>query len=537
MSVITLSKDSQKDPKKYRVDYSVTEKILGDAPIKTESSLPIRHSPSKITIVGAGFGGICSAISCIKKLNEEDFLIIEKYPKFGGTWIANTYPGVACDVPSIWYSISYELVSNWSKSQSAGEDIAEYCQRVVKKWGLEKKALLGNAVTVSTWNEEKNEWELEIHDVETGQKTIHTTKILVNCLGGLVHPKHPEVPGLQDVFKGEYVHSAMWRDVPLKGKNVLVLGNGCSGTQFVPAVLRDYDPASVTQIARSKHHIMPPLPSILQIAYNLVARIWIFQFILRFIVASSFEAGFPLFKGNGLISRVVRGLVQRRSISYMKKNTPKEYHDVVIPQFKVGCKRLIIDHAYLKSLHDPRMHVTSDPVDHFVADGAILKSGKFVKADVVVACTGYDIPKSIKKISCIGRGGAKLQDIWKDRITAYQTMMVKDQPNMFLVAGPNSASGHASVIMAIENNCTFWNALAKKILDGDASSITIKDEAYYKWFEDAQRELGKCVYGTKFGGCVSWYNEDYNYTTYPYSQVRYWREMNNPKWNDFDIRK
>lgn len=541
MSTITLEKDSHLDHGKYRVDFEITKKILGDNQLPTKLSLPVKHSKLRVAIIGGGFGGIVLAMTMKNKLHEDDYLLIEKYPKLGGTWIANTYPGVACDIPSIWYQISSDLSANWSKSQSYGYEIAEYLDRVVEKYHIKDNALLGNAVHRSVWHEDAGEWELEIHDVTTGQKTLHRLKVLINCLGGLVHPLHPLYPGLKDKFQGEYVHSAMWRDVELKGKKVVVLGNGCSACQLVPALVNDgYGVESVTQIARSKQYIIPPLPSSLQRTYNLVSKVWILQYLLRLLVVALFELRYAQFKGTGWWSRAVRWWSTKISVSYMKKHTPKKYWDVVIPDYKIGCKRLIIDHLYLDTLSNPKMEFIGELVDHFEEKGLVLKLGRFIECDVLVACTGYNIAKSMNLCEFVGRDGVKLSELWggeNGRISAYESLMVKDMPNLFTIGGPNLATGHSLVVMAIENGCLFVTKVVSPVLKGEAKLVVVKDKAYYKWYEDCQQELKKSVYGTKFGGCVLWYAGEYNYTTYPYSQVTFWWRTNHPVKGDLEYTK
>jgi cation diffusion facilitator CzcD-associated flavoprotein CzcO len=54
---------------------------------------------TQIVIIGAGFGGIGMAIR-LKQSGINDFIILERDPKIGGTWRDNTYPGAACDVSS-----------------------------------------------------------------------------------------------------------------------------------------------------------------------------------------------------------------------------------------------------------------------------------------------------------------------------------------------------------------------------------------------------------------------------------------------------
>jgi len=55
-----------------------------------------------------------------------------------------------------------------------------------------------------------------------------------------MRPAYPkDLPG-KDVFKGEAWHSARWRDdVPLSGKKVGIIGNGCSSAQIIPELAKD----------------------------------------------------------------------------------------------------------------------------------------------------------------------------------------------------------------------------------------------------------------------------------------------------------
>ena len=68
------------------------------------------------------------------------------------------------------------------------------------------------------------------------------------------------------------MHSALWdHSVDFRGKKVVVIGNGCSANQTVPALLNDpqYNVGSLTQISRSKHYIMRPLPKLIYTLYRL----------------------------------------------------------------------------------------------------------------------------------------------------------------------------------------------------------------------------------------------------------------------------
>ena len=60
----------------------------------------------EVVIIGAGPGGIASAY-LLQRRGIDDFVIIERGDDFGGTWRDNHYPGLAVDIPSLWYQLSF----------------------------------------------------------------------------------------------------------------------------------------------------------------------------------------------------------------------------------------------------------------------------------------------------------------------------------------------------------------------------------------------------------------------------------------------
>lgn len=537
MGVITLTKESHQNPRKFGIKFEDAQKVLGpNASIPINDDLPVIRTKSKVAIIGAGFGGIASSLMCLKKLHTEDFVIFEKHTNFGGTWYANTYPGAASDIPAVWYSLFDELTSNWSTVQPHQYELEEYILRVVEKYDLRPRARFQTSINSMKWDDKNQNWVLQARDLKTGQSIVHTADIVVNCIGGLVHPKQLSAPGLEN-FKGDYMHSAIWNhDVSFKGKKVLVVGNGCSANQVIPQLLRTHDPESIVQVARSKHHIMPPVPALLQNGYKLLSGSYLGLLIVRLCVAAIAEARFPLFKGNSWLSQVLRKYYTWQSNNYVRQNAPKEYHDMLIPDFKLGCKRMIFDHSYVPSLHDPRFTLKSDQIEKFTEHSVILKSGEEFEVDIVVACTGYDLARSIGGIDIIGKDGMSVTKFWKEEgISAYKTTMLKHCPNFFITGGPNSATGHASVVSAIENSTTFIAKVADPVLNGPQKSVVVKTQAYEDWRKELEVELSKCVYGNPAAGCSSWYSDGRNFTTYCYSQLHFWWAMNHPNFKDMEF--
>ena len=89
-------------------------------------------------IVGAGISGLAAA----KRLDDvgyENYKIIEKATRVGGTWRENTYPGCGCDVPSALYSYSFAPSSTWSHLFARQPEILSYLEEVSQTFHIDQK--------------------------------------------------------------------------------------------------------------------------------------------------------------------------------------------------------------------------------------------------------------------------------------------------------------------------------------------------------------------------------------------------------------
>src|SRR6476619_6942815 len=112
----------------------------------------------RFAIIGAGMAGILSAIK-LTEAGLTDFTIYEKADRFGGTWRENTYPGLACDVPSHLYSYSFAPNPEWSHRFSPGDEIRAYFERVAAYHGLAEYARFGEGVVRCEFVDSR--WHLE----------------------------------------------------------------------------------------------------------------------------------------------------------------------------------------------------------------------------------------------------------------------------------------------------------------------------------------------------------------------------------------
>jgi len=138
----------------------------------------------------------------------------------------------------------------------------------------------------------------------------------------------------------------------------------------------------------------------------------------------------------------------------MLEAAPKKYHDILLPRYSAGCKRRILDpdFVYLKALHSPKMTLTKTPLTKITKDAVFDGNGTRYPADVIVLANGFQIGGHIAKLDVTGRNGRNLLQYWaeKEAVSCYRSVLISEFPNFFMIDGPNSASGHFSVIYSVE---------------------------------------------------------------------------------------
>ena len=100
----------------------------------------------RIAVIGTGFGGLAAVIE-LKKRGYDDIVVLEKADDVGGVWRENTYPGAACDVPSPFYSFSFEPNPNWPHRFSRQPAILDYMRGIADKYDVRRHVRFGVEVT------------------------------------------------------------------------------------------------------------------------------------------------------------------------------------------------------------------------------------------------------------------------------------------------------------------------------------------------------------------------------------------------------
>jgi cation diffusion facilitator CzcD-associated flavoprotein CzcO len=445
-----------------------------------------------VVIVGAGFAGLCMAIR-LKKAGFDDFTVFEQGDRVGGTWRDNDYPGAACDVRSHLYSFSFEPNPGWSRAYAPQAEILAYLERCVDKYGLRPHLRLGCGVTGATFDEASGLWS-----VATGDGRVVRARALVAGCGGLSRPALPLVKGLS-AFEGPLFHSARWRhDVALEGKRVAVVGTGASAIQIVPALAPKVGQLYLFQ--RTPAWVLPKLDAPIGArARALFGAVPLAQRLVRLALYWRNEATATGFLGHSPLLRLVERMA--------KKNLAESVRDPalrakVTPDYRIGCKRILISDDYYQALERPNVEVVTAPVDEVRARSVVTPDGREYEVDAVVFATGFQAAEAAPPFPVRGRGGRDLAEAWRDGPEAFWGTTVAGFPNLFLIVGPNTGLGHSSMILMIESQAQYVLSALEAMRARRLAFVDVKREAQERHNREVQGRLGNTVWSS---GCVSWY--------------------------------
>jgi cation diffusion facilitator CzcD-associated flavoprotein CzcO len=472
---------------------------------------PLRHM--RVAIIGAGFAGLGMAAQ-LTRHGIDDFIVVERAHEVGGTWRDNTYPGAACDIRSDLYSFSFAPKPDWARRYAPQPEILDYLKGIVDRYQLRSRILFGAEVQRAEWSDAEARWRVET------SREIFTAEVLVSGAGPLIEPKWPAITGLE-TFGGPRFHSARWRhDIDIADQDVAVIGTGASAIQFVPELQKIA--RSVTVYQRSAPWIVPrgDVPTSPG-RRRRFARHPALQRMSRAAVFASAEFRFLgfRFRSIGRVFESVSRAFLRREIAdpaLRKKLTPN---------FRIGCKRILISSNYYAALTRPNVHLVTDAIASIEPSGVVTADGVRHHADVLIAGTGFDATHPPIGSVIFGRGGAPLADRWTPHMAAMRGTMVNGFPNLFLLVGPNTALGHNSIVAIIEAQLDFVVRMLELLGTRGAHTVEPRPEAQEANNARLQRMLRGSVWQS--GGCTSFYLDDTgrNTTLWPGTVVAFRRSL------------
>ncbi len=473
----------------------------------------------RVVIIGGGLSGLGTAIQ-LSRAGLWDFTVIEQSDGVGGTWRDNSYPGSGCDVPSHLYSFSFASTSDWTRRFAEQHEILSYAEQLVDRFDLRSHLRLNTTVAGVTRDDEHGRWLVSVTSAE-GEEVLEADTVVFAC-GQLNRPHLPDIEGI-DGFAGPVWHSARWdHSVDLEGKDVAVVGSGASAIQFVPPVAAQARHVTIYQ--RSPSYVGPKRDRPYRSATRrMLQRVHPLARAYRWWIYWGLEFRWILFRKDSWAGRRLRELFDREiRAGVVSERLPDA---AVVPDYPVGCKRILISNDWYPTLLRPHVEVVNQPIARVEPDAVVTADGIRRPGDVLIFGTGFCTTDFLAHIPVVGEGGETLASVWRDGARAYRGTAVPGFPNCYVLYGPNTNLGHNSILFMVERQLNLvLQAVALQVdasRSTDAPRIGVTPDAYHRDDDRTQKMMA----GTAWvANCHSWYKTASGRVTnnWPTWTVRYW---------------
>ncbi|EHL01520.1 putative Uncharacterized monooxygenase y4iD [Glarea lozoyensis 74030] len=329
----------------------------------------------------------------------------------------------------------FEPNPNWTREYPGQEEILDYLISVAHKYQLYKHIRFSTSVEEVRWDAPSNTWKTKI--TRLGAKDAefgeHYTITSNFLVSGVGQLNVPKYPDIQgvDSFKGKSMHSARWD--------------------------WDYD-------LRGK-------------------RIGII--------------------GNGataaqIIPEVAK-MFKGAAVQHMETQLPgekyKDMREKLMPKYDMGCKRVIITDDYFPTFTRENVVLETSAIKRITEKGVEVEGEKEHEFDLLIYATGFKTTQFMYPIKIYGTNGKSLDEIWASGASAYLGMTIPSLPNFSMLYGPNTNLGHNSIILMIEAQAMYINALITKIKtardSGHTLNISPKQSVVDAYNADVQRRLAQ----------------------------------------------
>ena len=453
-----------------------------------------------LAIIGAGMTGLDAAVKAADRGFEFD--VFEMEAGIGGLWWSQTYPGVAVDTPSLYYSLSYEITPDWSKYYPLGAEYRAYLTALAKKYELTDRLHFNSEIMRMEWIDADQVWELTILDTVTHMTRKVRAAAVLTGAGHLNRPKYPDVKGME-TFAGESVHTSRWRDVDLDGKRAAVVGVGAAGIQVIASIADLV--RHLTAFQRQAHWVSPN-----GLGGGTVSdsERWLRRHLPYYQQWSRFMIFWLMcdwaFKMNKVDPEWAR--THSTSISSMNEmgrqiclkyindtfGEGSELARKLTPDFAFGGKRPIRDPGdfepggYYYALSRSHVDLVTSALARVVPEGIVTADGSLHELDVIIWATGMTLDW-LSPVEIIGRDGIRLSKVWADNNPrTYLGGTVPGFPNLFINDGPNTgvATGGGGHNFMTETVNHYAFECLQLVVERGASAIEVTQEAH-----DAHNEL------------------------------------------------
>ena len=369
----------------------------------------------EVAIIGAGPGGIAAA-HLLRNKGITNFVILERGNDFGGTWRDNHYPGLAVDIPTLWYQLSFAPNPDWTRLFAPGPELHRYLCDTARRLGLYNHLQGNTEVLQQKWDDTAGIWRLAIKD----QPAV-TARFVISSVGGYVNAKTAtDIDGVDD-FVGTILRPNAWDDgYDTRGKRIAVIGTGSSGVQIAAALSAGAENLDVFQ--RTPAWVLPKIdfdiPPLLRRMFRLPGVIGGVNILGRLAMDAFLVA--PVVH---LLPRLPSRLLTRimplydgwcrtlyRILLRIVVDDPAT-RQALVPRYGILAKRPVISSRFLPALNNPTTNLITTPIERITRTGIRTVDGVEHPADLIVLATGYELwtdPETYRPATILGSNGFDL---------------------------------------------------------------------------------------------------------------------------------
>ena len=385
------------------------------------------HDPT-VLVIGGGQSGLCIAAR-LKQLNV-DTLIVDRWPRIGDNW-RKRYHALTLHNQVQVNHLPYMLFPpNWP-TYIPKDKLANWFEAYVE--GMELNYWTATEFEGGSYDVSEARWTVTLRRADGSKRTMHPRHVvLATGVSGI--PNIPDMPGLKN-FSGKVVHSSGYDDGEnWKGKRALVIGTGNSGHDIAQDLYSSG--AEVTLMQRSSTLIVSIEPSA-QLVYSpynegtledndLIA-------VSMPLKLARKSHALTCDKSRELDQELLAGLESVGfKLDFGEDNTGWQFKYLTRGggyYFNVGCSDLIIKgEIKLKQFAD---------IETFVAEGAKLKDGTTIAANLIVLATGYRRQEELVRKLFGETVAARVGTIWGfgDNQELRNMYVRTGQPGLWFIAG------------------------------------------------------------------------------------------------------
>lgn len=314
-----------------------------------------------------------------------------------------------------------------------------------------------------------------------------------------------------------------------------MIGNGCTAVQILPELVAG-GAKSVTLFQRTPNWVVPR-------ADGPVSPLWrkIYKYIPGVLArkrATQMDFREEQFQfinySNPEMAEAYMAAHREKLREYLPGR--KDLWEKLTPTYGLGAKRLIISDDYFPTLARENVFLETRGIERIEGKRILVRDEKeeggsetkIVDSlpsssssssdegfDLLICATGFLTTSFLHPLTLTGPSGIPLSSTWSSPSSrgpqALYGITVPSLPNFAMLYGPNTNLGHNSIILMIEAQSRYINALIGVILDAkrcgrEGLVLRPKEDVTERYYEMIQKELRNSVFWDE--KVESWYKND-----------------------------